>query len=534
MKTRFCLILAVLTVCITAFADVHISVSHPETWSAEELRPYIGKTVVFDVPIVVCSNYRGYTVSTRRLFTGTNQARPRSSAYTNILRLNQSGAMNLNGVSGYHRCGEKIYNLRAKVNSTNDLTMLEGEWRGNTRAELEAGIPDLGDYRLLICTFNLEYYLATDYDPNSTMGPDNQAQHDKQRTKINKALTRINADAYGFVEIQQGSVASKEIADDLNNSIPGRNYTFIQDNTAVNGTYTKSAFVYDRNKLRPIGKVQQIDDGVQNRKMMICMEEIATHEKFIFSVNHFKAKSGSGQGGDANQNDGQGSFNATRCKEAAAVLDKYKGYRNDIIDGTRHLTEKDILIMGDLNAYGKEDPIMKFLDAGMIDLHRAFHADSSYSYQYSGLAGYLDHAICNATLYAQVTGVAGFHINSDELDDYTYDKSNDLSMFRCSDHDPVLVGLKLDSTLTYDPTVSLNQLEVLNGMADELTIQNAYKEGQHSYYAVYDIYGRLISKAAKHPIESNLQVVEKPLAPGVYILYIYYDRDVYRKTFIVR
>ena len=536
MKTRFCLLWMVLAICQMAFADVHISVSHPDTWSAEELRPYIGKTVVFDVPMVVTSNYNGYTISTRRLFHATNQALPRSSAYDNIVRLNKSGAITLNGVRGYHRCGEKIYNLRAKVNSTNSLTVLDSIWSGNTRADLEAGIPDLGDYRLQICTMNLEYYLATDYPSSGSMGPRSQAQHDKQRAKINKALTRINADAYGFVEIQQGSVASKEIADDLNKSLPGRNYTYIADNTAVSGSYTKSGYVYDSNKLRPLGRVQQIDEKVQNRKMMICFEEIDTHERFIFSVNHFKAKTSGGSGADADMNDGQGSYNASRCQEAQAVVDKYKIYREDIIDGTQHIAEKDILIMGDLNAYAKEDPIIKLLDAGMIDLHRVFHADSSYSYQYhyTGMAGYLDHALCNSSMRPQITGMAGYHINSDEDDKYTYDKSNDETMFRCSDHDPVLVGLKLDGSLTYDPTPMLNQLEVLNGKADEITIQNAYKEGQNCYYAIYDIYGRLISKAAKHPIESNLQPIEMPSAQGVYILYIYYDRDVYRKKFIVR
>lgn len=526
--------------CQMIFAEVHISITNPETWSAEALRPYIGQTVVFDQPMVLTSNANGYTISSRRLFTPTNQALPKSSAYNTILSLNSSGAITLNGVPSVtplHRCGEKIYNLKVRVNSTQSVTWQDGQWRGNKREDLEAGIPDLGDYRLLICTMNLEYYLATDYDPSSRMGPSNQAQHDKQRTKVIKALSLINADAFGFVEIQQGSVAIKEIADDLNAKLPGRNYTFIQDNTAVNGSYTKSGYVYDRNKLRPIGKVQQINEKVQNRKMMLCFEEIETGERFIFSVNHFKAKTSSGaSGGDADRHDGQGTYNATRQVEAQAVLSRYKKYRSDIIDSEtgKHYVEKDVLIMGDLNAYAKEDPIMVFLNYGMIDLHRAFHADSSYSYQFSGLAGYLDHAICNSSLYPQVTGVAGFHINSDENDIYTYDSSNDLSMFRCSDHDPVLVGLKLDNTLSVSSDPELNLYDVLNGESDEITLRNAYREGEKSYYAVYDIYGRQISKAHKHPIESNMQSIEKPLAPGVYILYIYYDRQVYKKKFIVR
>ena len=132
-------------------------------------------------------------------------------------------------------------------------------------------------------------------------------------------------------------------------------------------------------------------------------------------------------------------------KEAESVLFHYdidRGYYGD----------DDILIMGDLNAYAMEDPITVLREGGMIDLHRAFHADSSYSYVYHGYAGYLDHALCNSTLYPSVTGMVAYHINSDEKDSYAYDNSNDLTMFRCSDHDPVIVGLRLDSVRTIEAT----------------------------------------------------------------------------------
>ena len=529
MKARFFLLFGALIACHLA-AQVHISISDPETWSAQELQPYIGKTVVFDQPLVISSNIGSLTVSPRRLFTPSNQARPNTQEYKSVVSLNASGAMTLNGVpsrsaSNPYRCGEKIYNMKAEVKSTGSLNWIDGTFVGNKRADLEAGIPDLGDYRLLICTMNLEYYLAVDFDPYSSMGPDDAEEHEKQRTKIKKALSKINADAYGLVEIQQGHDALKEIVKDLNNLLPERNYTYIDDKTLPSGTFTKSGFIYDRNTLKPIGKMQEINTRVQNRKKMICFEEIATGERFIFSVNHFKAKSGSGSGADADQHDGQGSFNAARCEEAQAVMDQYKRYN-------RQMGEKDLLVMGDLNAYAKEDPIhLMVADNGMIDLHRAFHADTSYSYQFGGLAGYLDHAISNGTLYPQVTGVSGYHINSDELDDYTYDKSNDNTMFRCSDHDPVLVGLKLDSTLVFDPSPTINTYDVFTGESNLLVISNAYVDGQRSFYAIYDISGVLIERKE---ITGYAQEVELPASPGTYIVYIYSDGNVYQRRLIVR
>lgn len=513
---------------ITSLAQIHISVDDPATWTTQALVPYIGQTVVFDAPIVVCSNARSeLTVSPRRMFTPSNQAYPLTSSYKSVVSLNSSGAMNLSGVSGYHRCGEKIYNLTARVNSATSLSWISGTWKGNTRAELEAGIPDLGDYTLLICAMNLEYYLT--YNTGSGgMGPRSYSEHQQQREKINKALTRINADAYGFVEIESGDYALQEIADDLNAKLPGRNYVIISDGTSPNGTYTKAGYVYDSKKLEPVGKIQEINDKVSNRKKMICFEEIddegkKTGEQFIFSINHFKAKSGSGTGPDANQGDGQGGFNATRVAEAHAVIDHYKRYR-------QALGEQDILVMGDLNAYAKEDPITCFTAAGMLDLHRAFHADSSYSYQFSGLAGYLDHAICSGSLFPQVTGVAGFHINSDELDDYTYDKSSDHTMFRCSDHDPVLVGLKLDGTKTYDPSPAINGAEIIDGTANVITISNAIKGESPAYYAIYSIDGTLIEQKE---IVDTYQQVDLPTTTGLYIVYIYSEGKVYQRKIIV-
>ena len=305
----------------------------------------------------------------------------------------------------------------------------------------------------------------------------------------------------------------------------------IDDGSKPNGTYTKAGYVYDANKLRPIGALQEFKGGGSStiraeRHKMICLEEIATGERFIFSVNHFKAKSGSGYGRDADQGDGQASFNGGRTDEAESVVSYYKTRYSPAIK------EKDILIMGDLNAYAKEDPITLFLENGMIDLHRAFHADSSYSYQYSARAGYLDHALCNNTLYRQVTGMCGFHINSDEDDRYTYDGAwSDNTMFRCSDHDPVIVALKLDSTLTYEPAPTLNNAEILAGETDKLIISNAYKDGGQSFYAIYSVNGLLLEQKE---IVSEYQKIELPTAPGVYIVYIYADGKVHQRKMIVR
>jgi len=412
----------------------------------------------------------------------------------------------LTGVSGYHRCGEKIIGLKAKVNSVSSLAMTAGTWQGNTRQDLQASLPELGDYRLLVCGFNLENYYTT----LGSMGASNSSDKKLQRKKVSAALKKINADIYGLVELQQGDEAIAEIVSDLNNNLPSRDYKYFHD--ASSGTYQKVDFVYDANTVEPISNTPaETDEETQNRKKMMCFREVATGEKFIYSINHFKAM---------NTGDEQ-----RRVNEARAVMNLYNSYNANSL-----VKDKDLLVMGDLNCYAYTAPIKIFTDRGLIDLHRAFHADSSYSYMFGGMASYIDHAISNETMYRQVTGMAGYHINSDEDDSYNYQRSSDQTMFRCSDHDPVLVGLKLDSTLVYDPSPQINSIEVIAGTELTLTIKDAYQENANSYYAVYSIRG---GKYEQKQITSSIQEVELPSTSGMYILYIYFDGQVYPKKFIV-
>ena len=531
MKTRFLFLTTALLLCLTAVGEVHITIDNPATWSAQKLAPYVGQTVVFDVPMIVCANANGnYVVSPWRKFQPESHGYIGSVEYNETVRVNSSCMFGLSGVSGYHRCGEKIYGLTAYVSSTSSLSWKGGTWHGNTRADLEAGIPDLGDYRLLVCGFNLENYYMT----WGSMGADSYSEHQDQRAKISKALKRINADIYGLVEVEHGNSAVDEITKDLNKNLPGRNYVYFSD--GLSSQTQKVEFVYDANVVEPIGKPVGTDAEIANRKKMICFREKATGEKFIYSINHFKA-----------MNTGD---NERRVKEARAVVKLYNSYRQD-----RNILDNDGLIMGDLNCYAFTDPIETMLSTGLIDLHRAFHADTSYSYMYGGMASYIDHAICSEQMYRQVTGMSGYHINSDEDDAYRYDSKteNDGTMFRCSDHDPVLVGLKLDSTLSLNLDPYINS----GSFGDSLTFYCIYTDETTDPVVYFDIYtingtpvcsptkmvyeGEIFEKHTKYYTLStsnpNLPNEVKnflPLQPGLYVLHFYHKGAISSHKLLIR
>lgn len=502
-------IVFILGICIhlSVLAVTQVSISDPETWRYTDLQKYVGQTVQFDVPFYVCNNYNSLIISPRRTYSPTNQELPLSAGYNSILSLNSQGSVTLTGVSGYHRLGERLHNLTVKVNSQTSVSLVSCDWRGNTRADMEKGI-DLesinmrGEHTILVCCMNLEYYLVENF--GTGYGPDDPSDHNKQRAKVSKALAKINADLYGFVEIEQGQSALAELAADLSQNT-GRRFTYIDDGGSPSGSYTKAGYVYCSDVLEPHGNLRYNNEGVNNRKKTQAFKEKATGEIFLYSVNHFKAKSGKGSGDNADKGDGQGTFNGDRVREAQSLLNHYES-------DSYYYGDEDILIMGDLNAYAMEDPITVLREGGMIDLHRAFHADSSYSYVYRGQAGYLDHALCNETLYPHVTGMVAYHINSDESDSYTYDKSNDQSMFRSSDHDPVLVGLRLDTTYTTTPDISAPDVTI--GIQNYIPyIYNA----DGGYYIVYRIDG---IKVKEQSISSSKEEING-LHPGMYILNIY-------------
>ena len=486
-----------------------ITITDPDLWTTSEMSQFVGKEVQFTTPFYVTNNSKTgqVTIAPRRIFNPTNQALPLSTDYYSLLSLNEQGTLTLTNVSSYHRIDERVHNLKVKVNSYNSLSFISGNWRGNTRAEMEKGynlqaINARGEHSLLVCYMNLEYYLVDNF--GTGYGPDSSTDHQKQRTKTSQALAKINADIYALVEIQTGQGALAELAADLTKNT-GRNFTYINDGSTTDGSFTKSGYIYCSDVVTPHGNMIHNDTYVENRKKVQGFTEKATGEKFILSVNHFKAKSGNGSGANKDQGDGQGSYNAARVKEAQSILSNYSSY-------TSTFSDEDFLIVGDLNAYGKEDPITTLIDGGMIDLHRTFHADSSYSYVYQGTLGYLDHALCNSTMYPQVTGMTPYHINAPEKDGYTYDGSlNDGTMFRCSDHDPILVGLRLgkDNTST-DLTAPTYEFYYNHAIQ---AIENA----QGGTYTIYNIDGSVVAQeyitSATHPLPS--------LSQGMYILTIY-------------
>jgi hypothetical protein len=161
-------------------------------------------------------------------------------------------------------------------------------------------------------------------------------------------------------------------------------------------------------------------------------------------VNHLKSKgSGCGEGDDDPE---QGSCNLTRT---LAVQELLRWLDTDPTGSG----DSDFMVIGDLNAYDKEDPIDVLIDAGYTDLAAEFGGEYAYSYVFNGQLGYLDYALANESMMSFVSGATIWHTNADEPDILDYDTRFkkppqqalwEPNEFRASDHDPVIVGLSFN------------------------------------------------------------------------------------------
>lgn len=295
-------------------------------------------------------------------------------------------------------------------------------------------------------------------------GADNLDEFVRQRTKIVKALAALNADVVGLMEIQNnGNTAVQNLVDALNAEVGSKAYATIALPAAGTGTDAiRVAMIYKPGAVTPVGAPLSDTHAVHSRPPLAQTFAAANGEKFSVVVNHFKSKGSCPSAGDGDaagntdSGDGQGCWNAKRVQQSERLLTFLQTVTSTAADN-------DVLVIGDLNAYGKEDPIEALTAGGMVNLIEAFAGAHDYSYVFDGEAGYLDHALSNAPHL--VKGVAHWHINADEPSVIDYERnfkrpsvsagcyvstetscSVDLytaTPYRSSDHDPVLIGLEL-------------------------------------------------------------------------------------------
>ena len=299
-----------------------------------------------------------------------------------------------------------------------------------------------------VASFNVYNYFTTLTSENpSARGAATAEQFAIQKSKIVAAINGLDAEIVSLMEIENGPKLGKPLDAALADLVAGLNqaagsevWDYVRtpkalDNPAITD-YITSAIIYKKAAATPKGdSVTVVDETVWGNAREPIAQTFQIGGKVVTVVaNHLKSKTPP-KNASPEPADGQGFFNADRVAQAKAILAFTEQLKTS--SGS-----DDILLIGDFNAYGKEDPIDVFAQAGWTDLVPA-KAPGQYTYSFDGELGSLDHVIASPSLASSITGTGVWGINSPEWSDrgYAYGAAEAGTPFRSSDHDPILVGL---------------------------------------------------------------------------------------------
>jgi predicted extracellular nuclease len=296
-------------------------------------------------------------------------------------------------------------------------------------------------------------------------GANNTTEFERQAAKTVAAITALDADVLGVMELENDGYgpgsAIQDLVGRLNAATAPGTWAFVDADSETGITNAggddaiKVAILYKPGVVTPVDGATFADTtaDVWDRQPVAQTFEDTAGGRFSVVVNHFKSKGSCPTTDplvdpDADQGDGQSCWNARRVLQAETLLSFIS---SDIVPAA---DDPDVVVLGDLNSYAREDPISTLETGGFTNLGPAYDPDG-YSYVFDGQWGSLDHVMANASLVGQVTDAGEYHINADEpsvLDYNTEFKSAGQvaslfapDEFRTSDHDPIVVGLDLDT-----------------------------------------------------------------------------------------
>jgi predicted extracellular nuclease len=410
-----------------------LSVSAVERVSLEQLKSvwskYTNQVVELTTPLVVCGSfYDSLILAPERLFCPEERAvglaDGDSTLYYAIAAQNKAASIVVNCRNSYYnvRCGDRVNGLTARVTGARHFVTGKPV---KTKHVAQDKLPKPKKGELRVVGANIENYFADlgGYATKRTT-PEQQAM---KTTKLVKALKAMNADVIACCEMQVGDKAPTMLLEALNKG--GKKYAYVsmplQNMDRIGG-----CFIYNTDRVRvyaePLSAYKDTASHYYGRMFAVGFEEIASGEKLIIGVNHLKSK-----------RPGRGNYD-THLKR----MDNADSLLAMLPQAVTHFADEDILLLGDYNCYTQEGPIQKIVRAGYADL-LPLGEEGDYSYCFKGELGYLDRCFGNASMAKQVVRVRPWHINADWYYSHGAYKMKDKSYHRYSDHEPIIVDIKL-------------------------------------------------------------------------------------------
>lgn len=273
-------------------------------------------------------------------------------------------------------------------------------------------------------------------------GADTEKEYQRQLAKIVATIVQSEADILALNELENDGFGEHSAMADLVAALAraGRTFQPVEHGKRIGSDAITNALLYDPARVTAVGQPGVLTRGPfsrNSRPPLLQHFQASGQDSTVFaiSVNHFKARTCRGARGDE-RDSGEGCWNATR-RTASRLLLEWLDDRSD----------REVLLVGDLNAYRQEAPLQELQRAGFINL---FGREPGYSYSYFGEVGRLDHALATPALAGCISATT-WHSNADEprVLDYNLEyQSADQQQrwyaadpWRAGDHDPLVLDI---------------------------------------------------------------------------------------------
>lgn len=275
-------------------------------------------------------------------------------------------------------------------------------------------------------------------------GADNPEQMQRQLQKIVAALTALDADIIGLMELENDGFGERSAISQLVKALEkasGKDYAIAEPRAEKIGTdQITVGMIYQPERVKPSSHAIFTRQGPFSWGSRPPLAQSFVHEEsnteFSVVVNHFKSKGSCPEDSgspNSNKHDGQACWNDLRVKSSQQL--------------TQWIEDESLVnpvLLGDFNAYYHEDPIRYFSENGFYNPSDA----KDYSYVYDSQAGALDHVFVADRLKEAVQAVYHLPFNADEPWIYDYRDETYFSKgpFRSSDHDPLVLDLRFSGS----------------------------------------------------------------------------------------
>ncbi|WP_413111548.1 ExeM/NucH family extracellular endonuclease [Thaumasiovibrio sp. DFM-14] len=396
----------------------------------------------------------------------------------------------LQGIIGYMREEYRMFVTNEADENTFDHTGIE-----------RTDAPDVKEGDIKIGAFNvLNYFTSPFGGANNPLqqnrGADNYEDFDVQGAKLASAMLAIDADIWSFLEVENNGYdymsSITELVRMLNDELPEeKQYVAMRDaDNKIVGTDAIATMLVFRPTVLSLEEARIINlpeqhvpphfwpagveagSAYQRHAMTGIFRINGTDEVITLASNHFKSKGSEcwedydQETGEYIDDDYQGScenFRVSAAYQLAEELEKIDGHK---------------IILGDLNSYAQEDPILMLTDTvpagyeiraarntfvngkplhgnenpviheryNYIDIIAELHPDG-FSYSYNDEVGNLDYTLISPSLRKHVVDATEWNINSREstLFEYPTQYTGKFEKFRdpyrSSDHDPAVLTL---------------------------------------------------------------------------------------------